>query len=130
MESLRKTYILSLAIALLVLMLLRPPMTLLGWAGVGITVCSLAAMAAWATGVTALGGRVWLGWLALQIAVDVIAVTGEMGTVGLTSSPGGTALAVAVSGLILLPLYLALYRLGRRRFPRRDAPRDVGGEDG
>lgn len=126
MDALRKAYIFALALALLVLLLLRPPMTFVGWAGVGITLVSLVGMGAWTTGVTALGGRFWLLWLIVQVAVDAVAVGRESDTLGFGTGGGRGALAIAVSGIVLLPLYLALYRLGRRRFPRGAGHRGSG----
>lgn len=125
MDALRKAYILVLALALLVLLLLRPPMTFAGWAGVGITLVSLVGMGAWTTGVTALGGRFWLIWLAVQVVGDAVAVRLETDTLGFATGGGRGALAIAVSGIVLLPLYLALYGLGRRRFPRAPAATEV-----
>jgi hypothetical protein len=118
MNALRKAYIVLFAIALLVLLLLRPPMTVVGWIAVGTTLVSLGAMGAWATGVKAAAGRFWLGWLAAQVVIEGIAFSRETDSIWLTGGGAPAAAAVLVSGVVLLPLYMALYRLGRGRFPR------------
>jgi len=123
MTALRKAYIVLFGVALLVLLLLRPPMTAVGWAAVVATAVSLGAMAAWTTGVLAAAGRFWWGWLAAQVVIEAVAFTRETDSVWGSGPAMGVALAV--SGLVLLPLYLALYRLGQGSFPAavRGAPR-------
>jgi hypothetical protein len=118
MDALRKAYIVLFAIALLVLLLLRPPMTVVGWIAVATTAVSLGAMGAWATGVKAAAGRFWLGWLAMQVVVEGVAFSRETDSIWLADGGVRAASAVLVSGVVLLPLYMALYRLGRGRFPR------------
>ncbi len=118
MDALRKAYIVLFAIALLVLLLLRPPMTVVGWIAVATTLVSLGAMGAWATGVTVAAGRFWLGWLAMQVVVEGIAFSRETDAIWLAAGGVTAVAAVLISGVLLLPLYMALYRLGRGRFPR------------
>ncbi len=117
MEILRKTYLFLMATALLVLLVLRPPLTPLGWFGIGITAISLVAMGAWTTGVTRAAGRIWLVWLPIQLFVDVVAFARETDALWRGLGAGWGLGLAAGSGLVFLPLYLALYRLGRGRFP-------------
>ena len=115
MDILRKTYMLALGIALLVLLILRAPGSVPGWLAVVVTCVSLVGMACRTTGVASLAGRFWLVWLALQVVADAVAFTVETDTLWETYGSGvGWTVAVA-SGVVMVPLYLSLYHLGRGR---------------
>ncbi len=115
MEALRKAYVLLISIALLVLIIARPPASWLGWLLVGTTAVSLVAMVLYTTGVRGVAGPAWLGWLGLQVVADAAGLWWETDTLWEQVGWHWGALALAGSGVLFLPLYLALYRLGRGR---------------
>ena len=115
MTWLSKAYVVAVAIALLVLVVVRPPFSAAGMALVVITPLSMAAMAARATGIAGFGGRGWWAWLAVQIAVDAAAFASETDTIWQTVGWSWGAVAAAGSGVLFLPLYVSLLRLGRSR---------------
>ncbi len=115
MDTLRKIYLVALAVALLVLLVVRAPVTVWGWCGVVVTAVSMVGMGALATGVPELAGRFWLGWLAVQIVADVLAFVAETDAIWMQVGLSWRAAAAVGSGLVLLPLYLSLVRLGRGR---------------
>ncbi len=115
MDILRKTYMLALGITLLVLLILRAPGSAVGWLAVAVTAVSLVGMACRTTGVRAAAGRFWLAWLGLQVLADAAAFALETDALweGLGAGAGWTA--AAVTGVLMLPLYLSLFHLGRGR---------------
>jgi hypothetical protein len=115
MDILRKAYVILLGIALLVLLVLRAPGTGVGWLAVGVTAVSLVGMTCRTTGVGAVAGRFWWGWLGLQLLADAVAYSVETDAIWEATGAGvGWAVAAAL-GLLMLPLYLSLYQLGRGR---------------
>ena len=115
MAWMSKAYVVALAIALLVLLVARPPFSVAGLALVVVTPLSMAAMAARATGVVGFGGRAWWVWLALQIVVDGAAFSAETGAIwDVVGWHWGTVAAAGI-GLLFLPLYVSLMRLGLGR---------------
>lgn len=115
MEALRKAYVLVLSIALLVLIIARPPASWIGWLAVGATLVSLVAMVLYTTGVQGVAGPAWFGWLGLQVLSDAIALWKETDAIWHSVGWDWGMLAMAGSGVLFLPLYIALYRLGRGR---------------
>ncbi len=122
MDTLRKTYLFVLAVGMIVLMVLRPPLSLAGSLGIVVTVVSMVGMGALASGVTSLHGRFWLVWLGLQLVTDAVAFSRETDNIWATVGWNWGGLAALGSGLFFLPLYMALLRLGRGE-PDRMRPR-------
>lgn len=115
MDILRKTYMLALGIALLVLLILRAPGSAVGWLAVAITVVSLVGMACRTTGVVSLAGRFWLAWLGLQVLADAAAFAVETDAIWEGLGAGTGWIVAIASGALMLPLYWSLYHLGRGR---------------
>ncbi len=115
MDFLRKAYVILLGIALLVLLVLRAPGTGVGWLAVGVTFVSLVGMACRTTGIGALAGRFWWGWLGLQLLVDTVGFVVETDAIWEVTGAGVGWIAAALAGLLMLPLYLSLFQLGRGR---------------
>ena len=115
MEALRKAYILFVAIALLVLVIARPPLEWLGLLALAVTLVSLVGMVGYATGVRSFASPFWLGWLGLQVVVEFAYF--YVGSDALWNTIGWDWGLFATTGLgvIMLPLYVSLYRLGRGR---------------
>jgi len=113
MAWLSKAYVVALAIALLVLLVARPPFSLAGMALVAVTPVSLAAMAARASGIAGLGGRGWWAWLVVQVVVDAAAFAAETNAIWAAVGWTWGTLAAVGTGLLFLPLYVSLLRLGR-----------------
>jgi len=119
MNTLRKTYLILLAIGMIVLLMLRPPMSMVGCLGLGVTVVSMVGMGALATGASSLYGRFWLGWLGVQLLTDAVAFSRETDNIWVTVGWAWGGLAALGSGLFFLPLYMALFRIGRIPADRR-----------
>lgn len=113
MDILRKAYVILLAIALLVLLLLRAPGTGVGWLAVAVTAVSLVGMACRTTGVAAVAGRFWWGWLGLQVLADGAAYSVETDALWESLGAGVGWVVAVMAGLLMLPLYLSLFQLGR-----------------
>jgi len=113
MAWLSKLYVVALAIALIVLLVARPPFSAAGVALVLVTLVSLAAMAARASGISGFGGRGWWAWLVVQVAVDAVAFVAETGAIWDAVGWSWGWIAAAGAGLLFLPLHVSLLRLGR-----------------
>ena len=113
MRALSKTYVFALATALVVLVVLRPPLSPSGSAAVVVTFVSLLGMGARATGVRWGRGWPWWAWLGLQVMLDAVAFTAETDAIWEMVGSGWGWLAALGSGLVMLPLYWALFQLGR-----------------
>jgi len=113
MEALRKAYVLFVSIALLVLVIARPPVHWLGLLALTMTLVSVVLMVAEITGVRGWSWRGWWAWLGLLVVVDFAGL--YVMSNALWEAVGWDWAWTGFAGLavLLLPLFLSLYRLGR-----------------